>query len=64
MYIFFDRYDLVDLTRQVLSKLANNVYLDAVTAFRDNDAKTLSSQSQKFQQLIKDLDELLSADDN
>jgi len=58
------RYDLVDLTRQVLSKLANQVYLDAVTAFRDKDAKTLSSESQKFQQLVKDIDELLAADDN
>ncbi|GMP41553.1 hypothetical protein CsSME_00011607 [Camellia sinensis var. sinensis] len=58
------RYDLVDLTRQVLSKLANQVYLDAVTAFRDNDGKTLSSQSHKFKQLIKDIDKLLAADDN
>ncbi|KAG5539095.1 hypothetical protein RHGRI_019598 [Rhododendron griersonianum] len=58
------RYDLVDLTRQVLSKLANQVYLDAIIAFRDTDAKTLSSKSRKFQQLIKDIDELLAADDN
>ncbi|KAI8024740.1 Alpha-N-acetylglucosaminidase [Camellia lanceoleosa] len=58
------RYDLVDLTRQVLSKLANQVYLDAVTAFRDDDGKTLSSQSHKFKQLIKDIDKLLAADDN
>uniref|UniRef100_A0A5B7BUQ6 Alpha-N-acetylglucosaminidase n=1 Tax=Davidia involucrata TaxID=16924 RepID=A0A5B7BUQ6_DAVIN len=58
------RYDLVDLTRQVLSKLANQVYLDAVTAFRDTDAKALSFHSQKFQQLIKDIDKLLAADDN
>lgn len=55
---------MVDLTRQVLSKLANQVYLDAVTAFQDKDAKTLSSKSQKFQQLVKDIDELLAADDN
>ncbi|XP_059651881.1 alpha-N-acetylglucosaminidase isoform X2 [Cornus florida] len=58
------RYDLVDLTRQVLSKLANQVYLDAVTAFQDKDAKALSSQSQKFLQLIKDTDKLLAADDS
>ncbi|XP_058225311.1 alpha-N-acetylglucosaminidase [Rhododendron vialii] len=58
------RYDLVDLTRQVLSKLANQVYLDAIIAFQDKDAKTLSSESRKFQQLIKDIDELLAADDN
>ena len=61
---FVDRYDLVDLTRQVLSKLANLVYVDAVRAFRDKDVKVLSSQSHKFQQLIKDIDKLLAADDN
>lgn len=58
------RYDLVDLTRQVLSKLANVVYLDAVTAFQHKDAKSLGSHSEKFQQLIKDIDKLLAADDN
>ncbi|XP_052194227.1 alpha-N-acetylglucosaminidase [Diospyros lotus] len=58
------RYDLVDLTRQVLSKLANQVYLEAVTAFRDKDTKTFSSLIQKFEGLIKDIDKLLAADDN
>ncbi|KAE8701618.1 Detected protein of confused Function [Hibiscus syriacus] len=33
------RYDLVDLTRQVLSKLANEVYLEAVKAFRRKAVK-------------------------
>lgn len=55
---------MVDLTRQSLSKLANQVYLDAVTAFQDEDAKALTSHSQKFLKLIKDIDELLAADDN
>ncbi|KAF3685408.1 hypothetical protein FXO37_00645 [Capsicum annuum] len=58
------RYDLVDLTRQSLSKLANQVYLDAISAFLHEDAKALSLQSQKFLQLIKDIDKLLAADDN
>ncbi|KAF8403783.1 hypothetical protein HHK36_011889 [Tetracentron sinense] len=58
------RYDLVDLTRQVLSKLANQVYLDAVTAFQQKDAKALSIQSQKFVKLIADIDTLLASDDN
>lgn len=58
------RYDLVDLTRQVLSKLANQVYLDAVNAFRRKDVKALNVHSQKFIQLIKDIDTLLAADDN
>ncbi|GMI95740.1 CYCLOPS 1, N-ACETYL-GLUCOSAMINIDASE [Hibiscus trionum] len=58
------RYDLVDLTRQVLSKLANQVYLDAVKAFRRKDVKALNVHSQKFIQLIKDIDVLLASDDN
>ncbi|KAI3425569.1 uncharacterized protein J3R85_010077 [Psidium guajava] len=58
------RYDLVDLTRQVLSKLANKVYLDAVTAFQQKDAKALHFHSEKFLQLIKDIDLLLACDDN
>ncbi|XVE74203.1 hypothetical protein DITRI_Ditri11bG0179900 [Diplodiscus trichospermus] len=58
------RYDLVDLTRQVLSKLANQVYLDAVNAFRRKDVKGFNVRSEKFIQLIKDIDMLLAADDN
>ncbi|KAM7263511.1 hypothetical protein ACFE04_001194 [Oxalis oulophora] len=58
------RYDLVDLTRQVLSKLANKVYVDAVIAFREKDAKSLASHSQMFIQLIKDIDLVLASDDN
>ncbi|MCD7469209.1 hypothetical protein HAX54_008065 [Datura stramonium] len=58
------RYDLVDLTRQSLSKLANQVYLDAISAFLHEDAKALNLHSQKFLQLIKDIDRLLAADDN
>ncbi|XP_077241702.1 alpha-N-acetylglucosaminidase family / NAGLU family isoform X2 [Tasmannia lanceolata] len=58
------RYDLVDLTRQVLSKLANQVYLEAVTAFQQKSVKALSHQSKKFIELIKDIDTLLASDDN
>ncbi|CAI9103014.1 OLC1v1001424C2 [Oldenlandia corymbosa var. corymbosa] len=58
------RYDLVDLTRQSLSKLANKVYMDAVSAFQNENAKSLWIHSQKFLQLIKDMDNLLAADDN
>lgn len=58
------RYDLVDLTRQVMSKLANQVYVDAVTAFQRRDAKAYGLNSKKFVQLIKDIDVLLASDDN
>lgn len=54
----------MDLTRQVLSKLANQVYLDAVTAFRQKNVKALDLHSQKFIELIKDIDILLASDDN
>ncbi|KAL3580121.1 hypothetical protein D5086_017956 [Populus alba] len=58
------RYDLVDLTRQVLSKLANQVYRDAMIAFRRKDARALHLHGQKFLQIIKDIDVLLASDDN
>lgn len=59
-----NRYDLVDMTRQSLSKLANQIYLDAVTSFQDKDLQALRSNSQKFLELIVDIDELLATDDN
>ncbi|CAM8970707.1 unnamed protein product [Rhodiola kirilowii] len=58
------RYDLVDLTRQTLSKLANEVYLDAIKAFRRKDLEALNLHSKKFLHLIKDIDTLLGSDDN
>ncbi|KAM0947769.1 putative alpha-N-acetylglucosaminidase [Dioscorea sansibarensis] len=58
------RYDLVDLTRQVLSKLANQVYLDVMKAYKKNDADGLLMQSQKFLELIEDVDTLLGSDDS
>jgi alpha-N-acetylglucosaminidase len=62
--IFFDRYDLVDLTRQVLSKLANQVYIKAVTSFQEKNIDDLNLYNHKFLQLIKDIDSLLASDDN
>ncbi|XP_078170711.1 alpha-N-acetylglucosaminidase family / NAGLU family [Carex rostrata] len=58
------RYDLVDLTRQVLSKLANQVYLDALTAYGMSNLNTLNLHSKKFLGIIEDLDTLLASDDN
>lgn len=48
----------------MLSKLANQVYLDAVTAFQQKDEKAFSLYSTKFLQLIKDIELLLASDDN
>ncbi|KAK4786752.1 hypothetical protein SAY86_010585 [Trapa natans] len=58
------RYDLIDLTRQVLSKHANQLFLDALAAYQRQDARNLDIHSQKFVQLIKDIDELLASDNN
>ncbi|CAN0917314.1 NAGLU [Linum grandiflorum] len=58
------RYDLVDLTRQVLSKLANEVYTKAILAFRSKDVSSLKHYSKKFLDLIKDIDMILASDDN
>lgn len=55
---------MVDLTRQVLSKLANQVYIEAVTAYVKKDIGSLRQLSVKFLELIKDIDVLLSSDDN
>lgn len=58
------RYDLVDLTRQVLSKLANDIFLKAVIAFQRKDLETLDLHSEKFIRLIEEVDQLLATDDN
>lgn len=58
------RYDLVDLTRQVLSKLGNQIYLDAIMAYSKGDVDMLTLQNQRFIELIEDIDTLLSSDDN
>ena len=47
-----------------MSKLANQVFLDAVTAFKRKYLKALNLHSKKFIQLIKDIDILLTSDDN
>lgn len=48
----------------MLSKLANQAYLDAVIAFRQKDREGYNFHSQNFLQLIKDIDTLLSSDNN
>lgn len=61
---FYLRYDLVDLTRQCLSKLANEVYLDAMHSYQKKDSNGLDSHTRKFLEIIVDIDTLLAADDN
>ncbi|VAI37084.1 unnamed protein product [Triticum turgidum subsp. durum] len=58
------RYDLVDLARQSLSKLANKVYLDAMGSYQMRDSSGLNFHTKKFLELIMDIETLLASDDN
>lgn len=54
-----NRYDLIDLTRQVLAKYANEVFLKVIEAYQLNDIDRATSYSQHFLDLVKDMDILL-----
>ncbi|XP_040246860.1 alpha-N-acetylglucosaminidase isoform X1 [Aegilops tauschii subsp. strangulata] len=58
------RYDLVDLARQSLSKLANKVYLDAMDSYQMRDSSDLNFHTKKFLEVIMDIETLLASDDN
>lgn len=57
------RFDLVDLTRQVLAKYANQLFLNVVEAYQLNDVQGTASHSQKFLELVEDMDTLLGCHD-
>ncbi|XP_015068221.1 alpha-N-acetylglucosaminidase-like isoform X1 [Solanum pennellii] len=57
------RYDLIDLTRQVLAKYANELFLDAIEAYKLDDLHAVAHLSQKFLGLVEDLDMLLGCHD-
>ncbi|KAF7136024.1 hypothetical protein RHSIM_Rhsim08G0167900 [Rhododendron simsii] len=54
------RYDLVDLTRQALAKYANELFLMIIEAYRLGDVRGVAHQSQKFIELVEDMDTLLA----
>lgn len=54
------RFDLVNVARQVLSNHAAGLQRKIVEAHRAENAKEFSAASEKFLQLIRDLDELLA----
>ncbi len=54
------RFDLVNVARQVLSNHASSLQRKIVEAHRSGNAKEFRAASDKFLQLIRDLDELLS----
>lgn len=57
----FGRYDVVDLTRQVLSKLANQLHSQIMEEYRLLNSEKLDNSSRLFLELLSDLDELLGA---
>lgn len=58
--IHVPRYDLVDLTRQVLAKYANQLFLDVIEAYKFGDLGAVATLSQKFLTLVEDMDTLLA----
>ncbi|PRY97326.1 alpha-N-acetylglucosaminidase [Marinilabilia salmonicolor] len=55
------RYDLVDITRQVLADLANELHKEVMAAFHGKDLELFEKKSNAFLELILDQDKLLSA---
>ncbi|KAK7828801.1 alpha-n-acetylglucosaminidase [Quercus suber] len=53
------RYDLVDLTRQAVAKYANQLFLKVIEAYRLNDIHGVACHTQKFLDLVEDMDTLL-----
>lgn len=43
-----------------MAKYANQLFLDVIEAYRINDAHTVKCQSQKFLDLVNDMDTLLA----
>lgn len=54
------RYDLVDLTRQVLADYSKSLHRQIAEAYKDKNVKDLSTYSAQFLELIDDQDKLLS----
>jgi len=54
------RFDLVNVARQVLSNLAADLHREAVVAHQSGDAEAFGAASQRFLDLMRDLDELLA----
>ena len=53
----------MDLTRQSLAKYANKLFLEIIQAYQSNDVHGVTSLSQKFLELVEDIDVLLACHD-
>lgn len=56
------RYDLVDVGRQVLSKLSTSYYKDVKSAFENRNLTALSNASAALLEILDDLESLLATD--
>lgn len=54
------QYDIVDVTRQVLANYALSVYGEFVTAYQQKDSARFNDASDRFLELISDMDALLA----
>ncbi|XP_061369642.1 alpha-N-acetylglucosaminidase-like [Gastrolobium bilobum] len=57
------RYDVVDLTRQVLAKYANQLFFKVIEAYQSHDVHGMTLLCEKFLDLVEDLDALLACHD-
>lgn len=57
------RYDVVDLTRQVLAKCANQLYYEIILAYQSGSYEELRNKSEVLLELVLDLDDLLGSND-
>ena len=57
------RFDLVNLSRQVLSNHAADLHHEVVKAYKAKDREAFAQASQRFLQLIRELDELVATRD-
>lgn len=57
------RYDIVDLTRQVLAKLGNQLYYNIIEAYNSGNVEDLRQNSKVLLELITDMEDLLGSND-
>lgn len=55
------RYDLVDITRQIMANYATVIQQEAALAFQEGNAEVFDDAAARFLALIKDMDRLLSS---
>ena len=58
------RYDLVDITRQVLANYSNQLQQQFAQAYQNKDTATFDKESAEFLDLIDDMEKLLATHEN